>query len=297
MSPGFADNSLIREKSGSDILRAAGVPAARTAFYRVYIDFGGGLRYCGVYTMVEVIDDTMLLDAFGEDQGNIYKPESRLQAFSQAQFEKKNNSSQADWSDVQAFLAALNSGLRAGNPVQWRANFEAVFDTDHFLRWLAVSNAIVNWDSYGTMAHNYYLYHHSSRGLVWIPWDHNETLIGNPGITGAVGVPPGPKAGLSLTMNEVTPAWPLIRFLMDDPTYGARYRELLRAFRDQVFTVEAMDALFDRYHSLISPWVIGAEGEQPGYTFLPSQSAFAPALGDLKTHVRNRRALLAQFLP
>jgi len=297
MSPGFADNSLIREKSGADIFNAAGVPAAHTAFYRVYIDFGAGLKYCGVYTMVEVIDDTMVDDAFAQDQGNLYKPESRLQSFSQAQFEKKNNVSQADWSDIQAFLGALNSSLRTSNPEQWRANLEARFDVDHFLRWLAVSNAIVNWDSYGSMPHNYYLYHHSTRGIVWIPWDHNETLIGSPGITGSVGVPPGPKAGLSLTMNEVTPAWPLIRFLLDDTVYSARYRELLRAFRDQVFTTEAMDALFERYHALIAPWVTGPDGEQPGYTFLPGQPAFVQALGELATHVQNRRALLAQFLP
>ncbi|MES2340275.1 MAG: CotH kinase family protein, partial [Pseudomonadota bacterium] len=44
------------------ILRMAGVPAAQTAFYRVFIDFGAGLKYCGVYTMVEVIDDTMVKD-------------------------------------------------------------------------------------------------------------------------------------------------------------------------------------------------------------------------------------------
>ena len=33
-SPGRSDPSLIRDKSAADILRMAGVPAARTAFYR-----------------------------------------------------------------------------------------------------------------------------------------------------------------------------------------------------------------------------------------------------------------------
>jgi spore coat protein CotH len=71
MSSGFSDNSLIHEKLASDIFRMAGVPAARTAFYRVYIDFGQGLKYCGLYTMVEVIDDTMIEDQFGAATGNI----------------------------------------------------------------------------------------------------------------------------------------------------------------------------------------------------------------------------------
>jgi spore coat protein H len=34
-SPGAKDPSLIREKATSDIFRMAGIPAARTAFYRV----------------------------------------------------------------------------------------------------------------------------------------------------------------------------------------------------------------------------------------------------------------------
>ena len=80
MSSGFADNSLIREKVAADIFNMAGIPAARTALYRVYIDFGAGLKYAGVYVMVEVIDDTMVEDRFGGD-GNIYKPESRFQTF------------------------------------------------------------------------------------------------------------------------------------------------------------------------------------------------------------------------
>ena len=35
----------------------AGIPCARTAFYRVSIDFGSGLKYCGVYTGIELPDD------------------------------------------------------------------------------------------------------------------------------------------------------------------------------------------------------------------------------------------------
>lgn len=69
MSPAFKDNSLIREKVTADIFRMAGIPAAQTAFYKVYIDFGEGLKYCGVYTMLETIEDEMLKAQFGEDKG------------------------------------------------------------------------------------------------------------------------------------------------------------------------------------------------------------------------------------
>ncbi len=84
MSPAFKDNSLIREKVASDIFRMAGMPSAQTAFYKVFINFGDGLKYCGVYTMIEAVEDTMLKSQFGEKSGNLYKPESTFQNFSQA---------------------------------------------------------------------------------------------------------------------------------------------------------------------------------------------------------------------
>jgi spore coat protein H len=295
-SPGFNDNSLIREKVASDIFRLAGVPAARTAFYRVYIDFGEGLKYCGVYTAVEVVDDTMVKDQFGEDSGNLYKPESRLQTFVASQFEKKNNLETGDYSDVQALITALNSPLRTSDPARWRTQLEGVFDVDHFLRWLAVNNAMVNWDTYGAIAHNFYLYNHSRNRLTWIPWDHNEALQGNPGITGTTTGGPGMRTGVSLSMNEVGATWPLLRYLADDPVYRDRYRQHLGTFNEQVFLEGSMDSLFDGYHALIAPYVVGSGGEQPGYTFLTSGAAFTAALPALKTHVRSRKSLVEQFL-
>lgn len=296
-SPGFADNSLIREKVTADIFRMAGIPSARTAFYRVYIDYGAGLKYCGVYTVVELPDDYMVKDQFGEDSGNLYKPESRFQTFVVAQFEKKNNELAADYADVQAFIAALNNPIRTSNPAQWRASLEAVFNVDHFIRWSAVNNAMVNWDTYGAIAHNYYLYNHSVNKLTWIPWDHNQSMSGNPGITGTAtpGTPVGPNRGLSLTMNEVSAQWPLLRYLADDPVYFARYKAYMKEFVATVFTPANIDALFDKYHGLIAPYVTGAQGEQPGYTFLVNAGAFSTALNDLKNHVRNRRTLVTTF--
>ena len=293
-SPGFMDQSLIREKVTADIFRAAGVPAARTAFYRVLIDIGAGPRYIGVYAAVEVIDDSMVKDQYGDNAGNLYKPESQLQAFAQAEFEKKNNRTAADYGDVQSFVAALNSPLRTANATAWRTALEETFDVDHFLRYLAVNNTIVNWDSYGALAHNYYLYHHPTRGLVWIPWDHNEALAGNPGVTGSPGAA---RNGLSLSMNEVTAQWPLLRYLADDQVYVARYKTHLRGVRDSVFTEAAMDALFASATALVTPFATGPSGEQPGATYLSSAASFSAALPALRQHVRVRRTLVTTYAP
>jgi spore coat protein CotH len=288
MSPGANDNSLIREKAGSDIFRAAGIPSSQTAFYKVYIDYGSGLKYCGVYTMVEVVDDTMIENQFGTKSGNIYKPESNFQSFLQNQFEKKNNETENDYSDVQSAITALNSTLRLTDPLMWRANLEKTFNVDHYMKWLAINTTMLNWDTYGRMAHNYYLYNEPGKGLLWIPWDNNECMLNRA---------MGNTAPYTISLSTTTADWPLIRNLMDDPVYYELYRQYMKEFTEHVFTSEKMNELFTRYHTIISPYVIGPDAvEQGKYTHLSSGSAFTSALESLKQHVVTQNAVAAEFL-
>jgi spore coat protein H len=296
-SPGVKDNSLIREKLGSDIFRMAGMPAAQSAFYKVYIDFGAGMKYCGVYCGLELPDDKMVIQQLGEDAGNLYKPESKLATFIQTEFEKKNNELAGDFGDVSGFVKALQSTKRSSDVVAWRTGLEAIFNVDHFTKYLAINNAIVNWDTYGVMAHNYYLYNHSSKGLMWIPWDHNESFSKSPGITGTTGGPTGPGNALSLNMNEVGTGWPLINYIANDAVYFEKYKSHMRDFKNGVFQQNTLDAMIDKYYDLITPFVVGANGEQPNYTHLSNDAAFTAERAALKTHVSNRIALINQFLP
>ena len=130
-SPGFKDQSLIREKLAADIFRQAGIPAAQTAFYRVLVDIGSGLKYWGVYCGVEVPDDNMIKAQFGEESGNIYKPESPFTTFDPTKFEKKNNTTSADYADVQQFVIRLNSATRTTNPAQWRDRKSTRLNSSH----------------------------------------------------------------------------------------------------------------------------------------------------------------------
>lgn len=288
MSSGFNDQSLIREKVTPDIFRMAGIPAPQTAFYRVVIDFGDGPKYCGVYTMVEVIDDSMVKNQYGEKKGNIYKPEGTgatfvENGFNQAHFEKKTNEDKADWSDITAIFAALHSKDRTNNAAQWRTNVEKVFNTNQFLKWLAANTTLQNWDTYGAMSHNYYLYNSPTQRMVWIPWDNNEALKAQ-------------NRALSLSMSEVKASWPLIRYLLDDPTYLAIYKSHMRSFSEGVFTPQRMNELFERNHSLIAPFAVGANGEQKSYTYLTSATTFTNELSALKQHVATRNQVVNDFL-
>ena len=46
-SSNFADDSMLREVLGNEIFRDRGVPAPRSAFYRIYVDTGSGPEYLG----------------------------------------------------------------------------------------------------------------------------------------------------------------------------------------------------------------------------------------------------------
>lgn len=323
-SPGFHDNSLIREKVASDLFRAAGIPAAQTAFYKVYIDFGEGKKYCGVYTAVEVVDDTMIKTQFGEDKGNIYKPESTFHYFSAAQFEKKNNKKTADWSDVKAAIEALNDSSRITSPAKWRSRLEEVFNVNEFLKWLAINTTITSWDSYGAMAHNHYLYNSPTQKLTWIPWDLNESLqardtngppgnrqplpsfsssdrpVPPPGSGGKADFasfgPPGRPASVDLSLQKVGAEWPLIRYLADDPVYFEIYQKHVKEFTKNHFTISKMNDILKKYTLLIQPYVTGAEPEQEGYTNLSNKDAFATELAALNKLVVARNKAVSEFL-
>lgn len=305
MSPAANDPSLLHEKVAADLFRQGGIPAAQTAFYRVFINFGEGLKYCGVYTMVEVIEDTMVGAQFGDTKGNIYKPESTFQQFNQAKFDKKNNKKQADYSDVRAFVAALNDSIRLTTPAQWRSQLEATFNVAHFLKYLAINNVIGNWDTYGAMAHNFYLYNSPTKKLTWIPWDNNEALSsrggGFPPPEGFLPPPPpmGDRKGgfggtVSLDLSTVGKQWPLIRYLADDPVYFALYKQYVKEFNQHLFTTANMKKLFERQHRLIAPFVEGKEVKP--YSQLRDEANFSHSLEQLYQHVATQRQKVEAFL-
>jgi hypothetical protein len=277
----FLDNSLLREKLASDFFRDAGVPSARTAFYRLFIDHGEGATYFGLYTLVEIPHKPMLESQFSGSGGNLYKPKGQGATFSvydESSFDKETNKNEADFSDIKALYDALHADRTDAQA--WREGLEATFNVPGFIRWLAVNTVIQNWDTYGLMAQNYYLYNDPETGLInWIPWDNNMALSSDAVMHGSA---------LSLELAEVDDDWPLIRYLMDDPVYHDMYVDEVNAVATNVFYPERIKPIYTAAKWLIRRYVIGAEGEIEGYTLLNSKLAFNRAVRVLKRHVQSR---------
>ena len=294
------DSSYIREKVVADIFRDAGVVSPHTAFYEVYIDYGEGLQYFGLYTAVEIVDDTLIKTQFAGGSGNVYKPEGEGAAFvdgtfSEESFKKQTNAEEADWSDIQAVFAALHTDLRQSDPAAWRAALEAVFDVDAFMRWLAVDTILQNWDTYGAMAHNYYLYTDPTDGLVtWIPWDNNMALSSREMGPGSRGDHrPGNRGVRELDLSSVGEEWPLIRYLMDDPVYLETYQQYLVETIQGAFQPEKLAAVYREYHDLIAPYV---QSEVEGYSQFDSIEGFNQSVEELIQHANSRYAAVQDYL-
>lgn len=272
LSSNFNDSSFMREKVASDLFLAYGVPAPRTAFCEVYLDNGSGPEFMGVYTLVEEIDDTAYKTLFVSDEGNLYKPDGDAASFAlgtydEAEMDLKTNEEAADYSDVRALYDVLHDAQRTEDPAAWTAALEAVFDVDGFLRYLAVNQVIQNWDTYGQMTHNYFLYQDEGT-LHWIAWDNNESLTS------------GRRTPLSLSLSEVGDNWPIIRYIIDVDAYRARYEELMQGFVTAHFNSESMNAIYDAHAS-----TLGEVG--------PRETAgFAAAVEVLRSHAASRQALV-----
>ncbi len=285
----YDDQSFLREKVASDILAEAGLAVSHTAFYEVYVDHGSGPEYFGLYTLVEEVDDTVIDTQFSDDSGNLYKPEDAGASFvdgtfNEIDFEKKTNEDEADWSDIQTLFTALHSEARTTASETWRAALEDALDTDVFLKWLAVNTVIQNWDSYGKMTQNYYLYNDPDSGrLTWIPWDNNEALQ-----EGKLG------GALALDFSNIeSGAWPLIEYLYSDAVYRAKYDSYVQETVEGPFEANYIQQVYAYYATLIAPYAVA---ERTGYTFLDSSAAFYAALTELNVHASSRSAAAESYL-
>lgn len=294
LNNGYSDQSFMRDMTAAYLFREFGLIAAETSYYEVYVDYGEGSTYFGLYIAVEDIDDTAIKTQLGAMNGNLYKPEGEGASFAEGLYEddhmnKENNESAADYSDVQALYNAINnSSIYSADRTRWKNELEAVFDVPTFLKWYAVTAVIQNFDVYGVMAHNYYLYNDNngdvSNGnyIRWIPWDHNEAF----------------KSGnqvLELGYSS-TSCWPLIYYVMSDSDYLNQYKEYVKDFTENYFTYDKMNTLYTQYADLIRSSAIS---EITGYTFLSTgskESSFNTAVNAMKSFVSSRATAVSSYL-
>ncbi len=180
------DPSLMKDRLGYALFRAAGVPAPRAAHARLSVN---GMDL-GLFALVEEIDGEFVEDHFrsvdGTGEGNLYKEVWPVHTTAQPYLTalETNETQNPSVDRMIRFAAAIS----AADATTFRAVANTWMDVPTLVSYLAVDRLIDHWD--GIVAwycppggascfnHNYFWYEESGRDRVWLlPWDLDNAMM------------------------------------------------------------------------------------------------------------------------
>lgn len=177
------DSSFMRDRLAYGIYRDLGVPAPRSAHARLYVNGD----YKGVYEVEEPVKKEFAKHRWGEKAGNLYEIERHdpslyswlgedPAAYVPSLFIPKTNEVGGDYRDVVGLCDALNNAPLAERAGRLDAG---VMNLDGFISYVAVTKALVNFDSIAGDwgCRNHYWYHRAGTGkLEVIAWDVDKSF-------------------------------------------------------------------------------------------------------------------------
>lgn len=284
------DVSHLRERLAYNLFREMDIPASRSSWATLVVD--GASQ--GLYAMVEEVDGVFTDDRFDKHgDGDLYKevwPTSTDPEFYRDGLE--TNEETADPSKVVAFAQALTESEDAAKRLEVLGKY---MDLDALSRYMAVDDAVANWDGvttfyydHGGNNHNFFLYADEAGQtppFVLIPWDMDNTFQAANWRTRA----PGWREQVTNCdlVNGVYPPScdPLLSaLLLDQERYTAAANRLL----DGPFAKAELDAQIDLHAAFIE----NAVGKDP---FGPSPEAWNADIAELKRNLGLLREQLEVF--
>lgn len=176
------DDSRLKERLTYDLYRAMGVIAPRATWAVLRVN-GESL---GLFGMVEQLDGRFTDSHFPQaPDGNLYKELWPTEANAESAVAALTTNEET--ADVSAFVA-FATALSAAEPSAARAVLGQYMDLDNLARYMAVDDAVANYDGVtyfwtdgaASKNHNYYLYEAGPTQFTLIPWDVESTFWINP---------------------------------------------------------------------------------------------------------------------
>ena len=151
------------------VFAAAGLPAPRCNFATVAVN-GENL---GLYVHVESMKNRLFgSQFFRSKRQSLRRDRQRLPSSSGAALcKRKPTRTAADWSDIDAVVAALQDPSPAGLEA-----LADIIDIDRFLTFWAVEVLIGHWDGYAGNRNNFYVYREPDAPFVFIPWGADQVF-------------------------------------------------------------------------------------------------------------------------
>jgi spore coat protein H len=305
LNAGGLDPSRGREAFSYAVFRAVGVPAPRTAFAELTISMPGKYdkEFVGLYTFVEHVDKTFLMDRFKNNKGLLMKPEGvrDIQYLGEdwkryePQYRPKHDPTAKEKRRVIEFAKLVDRG----SDEEFQKQIASYLDVDQFLRFIAVNAYLVTIDNFFMGGHNYFLYlNPQTNKFVFIPWDMDVSLAGVPFVGSAE-----QRMDLSLTHPHAGQHKLIDRLLaMND--VNESYQKLLKELAGTAFSRERLLAEVDAIESVTRERLArekkatearkeGAGG--PGFGFALGSGMFGQG-PSLRTFVEKRTASVAAQL-
>lgn len=241
-------------------------------------------EYWGAYLILEAVEDSFLTRNYGSQKGALYKPggdggedgmESDMDdwtepddsgtedastggsdlnytgdSLSNYQSIFQCNVNKTNQSDHKKVVEALKNISR-------KNNLDSYMDMDNILKYMAVHNFSVNYDSLlGDGDHNYYLYESGGK-LSLIPWDYNLCL-GAYECETDVGYPDDGSPATGVINKAIDDSWAVTSFfdgILENEEYLARYHEYYRKLIDGYVFGNGFVNFYDRTRNMLNSLV------------------------------------------
>lgn len=279
------DNTYLMDHIVYDMMRKMGVSSPLTSF--IWITVNGS--DWGLYLGVEGIEDAFARRNYGNERGNIYKPdvdnlfgmggEEDLASQKGAAEPIDGALGAGDVSllyngdDPKNYANIFNNSvfgnvrksdkhrlIQSLKKLNEQKDLSDVLDINEILRYFAVHNFTVNGDSYtGTLVHNYYL-HEQDGKLSMLPWDYNLSFggmlmnfaqVGNEAVSFVNAPIDMPVSG----GNTVMQSRPMVSWIFSDKNYKEMYHQTLSKFITEYFESGYFDKLLQKNVELLSSYV------------------------------------------
>jgi CotH kinase protein len=257
------------------------LPAAQANFMRVVIN---GESW-GIYQNVEAVNKTFLKEWFKTDGGTRWKAPGRPNGRAGLEYWGDNVSSYKSTyeikgkDDPKAWAALINLArvLNSTPPDKLEAALTPILDIDGVLRFLALDNALANYDGYWVRASDYNIYLDPSGKFHILPHDINESLGTDEGS------PPDPLIGLNDSSK------PLRSKLLALPNLRAKYLQYMRDIATKWLDWKTLEPHVTKYHALIAADV------RTDTRKIDSVSGFESGPAALKAFADRRREQILSF--
>lgn len=282
------DNTYMKDYLCYQMMQYAGAAAPLCSYTQVLVN---GEEW-GLYLAVEGVEESFLTRNYGNDYGNLYKPDSiNMGGFAGNDDPPEMPEGGQDQNRNMPQMPGFDGKMSGSNDVSLiysddeydsysnifnnaktnitdqdkdrlisslkqlneNMNIEDVVDTDAVIRYFVAHNFVCNSDSYtGAMIHNYYLYEKDGR-LSMLPWDYNLAFGGFQGGSDATDTVNAPID--TPVLEGSMESRPMLAWIFESEEYTSLYHQYFAQFIESYFTSGAFEEELDAVKAMISPYV------------------------------------------